>query len=75
MLIGCGPRATEELTLVQYEMKWTTVFFQHQAKVWKNRKLEGISLGHTMYAVKQQAMWAWFIISARDSFTKTDINN
>jgi hypothetical protein len=54
-------------------MKWTTAFFRYQAKVWKNRKLAGISLGHTMYAAKQQSMWGQFILAARDEFSKMGI--
>ncbi|KAF8219057.1 hypothetical protein L208DRAFT_1343970 [Tricholoma matsutake] len=39
-------RAMEENTLVQYEMKWTTAYFNHRAAEWRKRKEADYSHGH-----------------------------
>ncbi|KAF8228818.1 hypothetical protein L208DRAFT_1289671, partial [Tricholoma matsutake] len=63
-------RATEETTLVQYEIKWTTSYFNHRAAEWQKSK-EGVSLlGHRVYAAKQEAMWNDFGNRARSAFSK-----
>jgi len=63
-------RATEENTLVGYEMKWTTAYFNHRAAEWHKRKEGDFSLGHQIYAAKQEAMWKDFANTARISFSK-----
>jgi hypothetical protein len=66
--------ATEENSLVWYEMKWTTAYFKHQAAKWQNRKEDVTSLGHKMYAAKQEAMWKDFANRARSLFSKMGVN-
>ncbi|KAF8225718.1 hypothetical protein L208DRAFT_1305158 [Tricholoma matsutake] len=61
-------RTTEETILVNYEMKWTILFFEHQAKEWTSREREAWSAGHQMYACKRQVMWSGFAKTARTSF-------
>ncbi|KAF8226346.1 hypothetical protein L208DRAFT_1302431 [Tricholoma matsutake] len=61
-------RATEEAILVNYKMKWTILFFEHQAKEWTSRESEAWSAGHRMCACKQQVMWSGFAKAARTSF-------
>jgi hypothetical protein len=60
-------RATEENTLVRYEMKWTTAYYSHRAAEWRNRKEADFSKGHKIYAAKQEAMWKSFSDTARSS--------
>ena len=62
-------RATEEVTLVRYEMEWTIRFFEHQEAQWIVRKDLGCSAGHVMYACRQASMWAGFAVAARRSFS------
>ena len=53
-------RIDEELTLVKYEMQWTTLWFQNKAKIWEERskRKDGkLPLGHRSYAAKQQKLW------------------
>jgi hypothetical protein len=67
-------QVTEENTLVQYEMKWTTAYFKHQAVEWQKRKEDVTSLGHKTYAAKQEVMWKDFADRARSSFSKMGVN-
>jgi hypothetical protein len=54
-------------------MKWTTSYFAHRAAEWQRRK--GVSsLGHRVYAAKQEAMWKEFGQRARSSFSKMGVN-
>ena len=66
-------RASEEETLVRYEMGWTIACFQHHSDEWQKRKEEGTSAGHRMYAARQQAMWRQFAIAGKDSFRQIDV--
>jgi hypothetical protein len=66
-------RATEEDTLVQYEMRWTMAYYDHRAREWQTRKEGDFSLGHRVYAAKQQAMWRDFAENARKCFSKLGV--
>jgi hypothetical protein len=66
-------RATEEDTLVRYEMRWTTAYFNHRAREWQRRKEGDMSLGHKVYAAKQQAMWKDFADNSRKCFSKLGV--
>jgi len=61
-------RANEEETLVQYEMKWTTRYFEYYSRRWRERKESANSPGHVIYAARQEAMWQQFATAARHSF-------
>ena len=53
----------EEQILVKHEMQWTTLWFQNQADLWRERSesVDGIlPIGHKAYAVKQQKLWDAF---------------
>jgi hypothetical protein len=64
-------RWEEEITIVENEMAWTQLWFQHQIQVWeKRRQVARLSLshGHTVYAAKQVWVWTNFLDDARKSF-------
>jgi hypothetical protein len=61
-------RATEEVTLVRYEMHWTIRFFEHHMKSWTIRQEDSCSPGHIMYAAKQVGMWARMVSATRKAF-------
>ncbi|KAF8219257.1 hypothetical protein L208DRAFT_1341943, partial [Tricholoma matsutake] len=61
-------RVMEENTLVQYEMKWTTAYFNYQAAELRKRKEADYSHGHKIYAAQQEVMWEDFADTARKSF-------
>ncbi|KAF8224373.1 hypothetical protein L208DRAFT_1311844 [Tricholoma matsutake] len=66
-------RATEENTLVQYEMKWTTAYFNYWAAEWRKRKEADYSHGHKIYAAQQETMWEDFADAARKSFIQLGV--
>lgn len=62
----------EEMTLVRHEMRWTTLWFQYQAKVWSERSKRedsNLPLGHKSYALKQEKIWSNFYAKAIGSFS------
>jgi hypothetical protein len=64
-------RWKEEITIVENEMIWTQLWFQHQIEVWENRQklaVESLSDGHKVYAAKQVWVWRTFLEDARLSF-------
>ena len=69
----------EEEILLANEMEWATLFFHHQAVIWKcrtERGVEGAGVGEAMsegqmcYALKQESMWRKFATMAEDEFSK-----
>lgn len=66
-------RASEETLLVKHEMQWTVNYFQYHSNQWKEKKLLGISYGHTAYAARQEAMWSRFASSAMRSFISAGV--
>jgi hypothetical protein len=66
-------RWKEEITILEHEMKWTELWFQHQIQVWQERKkvaTDSLSDGHKVYAAKQVWVWKSFLDDARNSFQK-----
>jgi hypothetical protein len=64
-------RWKEEITIVENEMAWTQLWFQHQMQVWEKRKqvaTVSLSNGHKVYAAKQVWGWKTFLDDARKSF-------
>ena len=64
-------RWLEELMLVKHEMKWTTLWFQHQEDLWSERseREDGIlPRGHKSYAKKQQKLWNAFKRKSSERF-------
>ena len=64
-------RWKEEIIILQNEMIWTQLWFQHQVQVWEERKrfaAESLSDGHKVYAAKQIWVWKTFLDDARHSF-------
>ena len=61
-------RWSEELQLVQGEMLWTTLWFQHQQDEWEKRFLQATMAGHQAYAAKQRELWGKFRRKAEESF-------
>lgn len=51
-------RWSEELTMVNYEMEWTTQYFLHRSAQWRERALALHPLqGPKAYAARQSAQW------------------
>ena len=51
-------RWAEELLLVEHEMEWTTRYFIHRARLWKDRfDDQETELGPKAYAAQQKAQW------------------
>jgi hypothetical protein len=64
-------RWKEEITILENEMIWTMLWFQHQIQLWEERKTlaaEFLSDGHKVYAAKQIWDWKTFWDDARCSF-------
>ena len=64
-------RWKEEITILENEMTWTELWFQHQIEVWDERKqVASVSLsdGHKVYAAKQVWVWKSFLDDAKKSF-------
>jgi hypothetical protein len=57
--------------MVKNEMKWTMLWFQNQADIWKGRsEMEGddLPMGHKAYAIKQQKLWKEFHTKSSEKF-------
>jgi hypothetical protein len=64
-------RWQEELILVKHEMRWTILWFQYQANLWRERSERVDDLlptGHTSYAKKQQKLWKAFEQKSSERF-------
>jgi hypothetical protein len=61
-------RWEEEVGTLKSEMKWTTLFFDHEKKVWEERALMRGGDGHKAYAFRQAAMWEQFGTESRRIF-------
>jgi hypothetical protein len=64
-------RWKEEITILENEMIWAQLWFQHQMQVWQERQkvaANGLSDGHKVYAAKQVWVWKTFLDDARKSF-------
>jgi hypothetical protein len=64
-------RWREEQILVKNEMQWTLLWFQNQAKLWRERSERedsDLPLGHKSYAIKQQKLWNAFQKKAEERF-------
>ena len=62
-------RWEEELTLVKYEMGWTTRSFLHKAKEWHDRFEEpNINPGPRAYAARQSSQWRSMALDADRQF-------
>jgi hypothetical protein len=56
-------RWVEELELIKNEMQWTILWFQYQAKLWRERSEREVGIlpiGHKAYALKQTKLWNAF---------------
>ena len=66
-------RWEEEVVILQHEMTWTQMWFEHQMIKWKGR-MEAANLaskmGHHAYAAKQVRIWSEFGQHARTEFGK-----
>ena len=64
-------RWLKELILVKHEMRWTMLWFENQANLWRER-LERedsfLPIGHKAYAMKQQKIWNAFQRKASERF-------
>jgi len=64
-------RWEEEVKLVENEMRWTVLWFEHHGKLWKERamksKQDGKN-GHACYAWKQVKMWKRMADNAGETF-------
>ena len=63
-------RWKEEVTIVENEMEWIKLWFEHQIKVWEDRKMRRISSGHRVFAAKQVWIWKKFLSDARQTFSE-----
>lgn len=62
-------RWNEELTLVQYEMEWTTRYFGHRADQWKQRfHHPEVGPGPKAYAARMVAQWSHMAFDANRVF-------
>jgi hypothetical protein len=62
-------RWDEELTLLRYEMEWTTRYFLYRAKEWEKRfDLPDMELGPKAYAARQAAQWLHMASDAERMF-------
>jgi hypothetical protein len=64
-------RWKEEITILENEMIWTQLWFQHQIQVWQERQnmaAGSLTDGHKVYAAKQVWVWKTFLEDARKSF-------
>ena len=64
-------RWEEEVLILEHEMTWTQMWFEHQRKNWEER-MEGAKIasrkGHQAYAAKQIMIWKRFEDHARKEF-------
>jgi hypothetical protein len=64
-------RWQEEQILVKNEMRWTTLWFQNQANIWRERSEREddiLPIGHKSYATKQQKLWSAFERKSAERF-------
>ena len=64
-------RWREELTRVQYEMKWVRSYFEYQARIWERHaesSEQERKAGHKCYALRQRAMWENLSSHALETF-------
>jgi hypothetical protein len=61
-------RWDEELKIVQHEMQWCVLYFEHQMQVWGERAQVATREGPRAYAYKQVAMWHNFAIDGQNRF-------
>ncbi|KAF8547396.1 hypothetical protein OG21DRAFT_1382406, partial [Imleria badia] len=59
---------SEEMQMVTNKMLWTTLWFQHRERVWENRWVEAVEVGHKAYAAKQRSVWERFRLRAQEKF-------
>lgn len=66
-------RWEEEVMILQHEMMWTQMWFEHQILKW-GRRMEvaqtASKKGHHAYAAKQVRTWSRFQEHARTQFSK-----
>lgn len=62
-------RWQEELTLIRYEMEWTTRYFLHRAETWQTQLGEkDLHAGPIAYAARQAAQWGDMALDAERAF-------
>ena len=61
-------RWKEEVTILENEMVWIKLWFEHQIEVWEDREKRSTSSGHRIFAAKQVWVWKRFLSDARQSF-------
>ena len=61
-------RWDEELKIVQHEMQWCVLYFEHQMEIWGERAQAATREGPRAYAHKQVAMWQKFAIDGQNRF-------
>src|SRR5271168_3269955 len=60
---ACVDRWQEEQILVKNKMRWTTLWFQNQPNLWRQRSEREDDIlpkGHKAYATKQEKLWSTF---------------
>jgi hypothetical protein len=61
-------RWEEESKVVQHEMRWCVLYFEHQMQIWGERAQAATREGPRAYAHKQVAMWRNFATDGRRRF-------
>jgi hypothetical protein len=61
-------RWQEEVTILENEMVWIKLWFEHEMKVWEDRQKQSTSSGHRIFAAKQVWVWNRFLSDATQSF-------
>jgi hypothetical protein len=56
------------VTILENEMVWIKLWFDHQIEVWEDRKQRSTSSGHRVFEVKQAWLWKKVLSDARQSF-------
>jgi hypothetical protein len=56
------------VTILENEMVWIKLWFEHQIGVWEARHRRSTSSGHRVFAAKQVWVWKKFLSDARQSF-------
>jgi hypothetical protein len=63
-------RWKEEVMIVENEMTWIKLWFQHQLEVWEGRQKRSTSSGHRVFAAKQVWVWKRFLSDASQTFAE-----
>jgi hypothetical protein len=70
-------RWREERIIIGYEMEWTRNYYNHQSKIWTERRMAAATLGHhgaAAYASRKVAWWLDIASSVDDQFKSVNPN-